>query len=66
MNPLSIIALVAGAASAALKALYHTCRAKLELLALVNEISDLPTILRQVESSLQLGEQVDNHLIEII
>ena len=69
MDPLSVIAssiAVAGTARITLKAIHRIYRAKPELLALLNEITDLTTILRQVEGSLQLGEQADNLLVEII
>lgn len=76
MDPLSIIAssiTVAGTVGIALKAIHHTYRAKPELLALLNEVTDVTAILREVERSLQLGQPAnsqilgfDNSLINVI
>jgi hypothetical protein len=63
MDPLSIIAssiAVAGAASFALKSIHRTYKAKPELLALLNEVTDVAAILCEVERSLQLESHTDS------
>ncbi len=67
MDPLSVTAssiAVASAASFALKVIHQTYKAKPELLALSNEVTDMAAVLREVERSLQLEQHRESQVLE--